>query len=47
MEVINQFEAIVSSFFNKIFLNESENKLLISLRDALVPKLMTGKIRVA
>jgi len=47
MEVITLFEAILSSFFNKIFLNESENKILISSRDALLPKLMNGKIRVA
>ena len=46
MEIIMQFEAIVSSFFNKIYLNESENKLLIRIRDALIPKLISGKIRV-
>jgi type I restriction enzyme S subunit len=41
------FEAIILPLFEKIDFNEKENQTLLHLRDSLLPKLMTGKIRVA
>ena len=43
---IKQFEEIVSSFGVQMQGNEEQNNNLISLRDALLPKLMSGEIRV-
>ncbi|MFH0874775.1 MAG: restriction endonuclease subunit S [archaeon] len=41
-----QFSNIVSSYFKKIENNTHEFKTLIQIRDSLLPKLMSGKIRV-
>jgi type I restriction enzyme S subunit len=46
-EVINRYEEISSLLFAKIFQNIKENQTLIQIRDSLLPKLMTGKIKVA
>lgn len=45
-EVMNSFEAIVGSLFAKLIANEAENKTLAELRDLLLPKFMSGEIRV-
>jgi len=45
-KIINKFSQIFESIFNKYVLNSIENRNLIKLRDTLLPKLMTGKIRV-
>lgn len=44
-EVI-QFEQSVSPYFKKMFLNESQIYSLKKLRDTLLPKLMSGEVRV-
>ncbi|MDA9226528.1 restriction endonuclease subunit S, partial [bacterium] len=41
------FGGIVGGYFEKISTNEDENKTLAELRDTLLPKLMSGEIRVA
>ncbi len=46
LEKINEFDAIVGNHFNKIELNRSQLTALQSLRDTLLPKLMSGEIRV-
>ncbi|HUX58111.1 MAG TPA: restriction endonuclease subunit S [Bacteroidales bacterium] len=46
-EIINRYEVLASSLFAKIFQNSKENQTLIQIRDTILPKLMTGKIRVA
>ena len=43
---IKQFEEIVAFFGVQMQGNEEQNNNLISLRDALLPKLMSGEIRV-
>jgi type I restriction enzyme, S subunit len=45
-EVLVQFEKLASSLFDKIFSNNLQNKNLTKIRDMLLPKLMSGKIRI-
>lgn len=42
----DQFQKFITTVLNKISLNEKENFRLINVRDALLPKLMSGEIRV-
>lgn len=44
--VLNKFYELVNLNFNKIELNQNEINTLKLMRDLLLPKLMTGKIRV-
>jgi len=44
--IILNFHKIFFFIFKKIFFNKEENKKLIILRDLLLPRLMSGKIRV-
>lgn len=44
--VLNDFDKIVRSQFEKILSNEHETAFLTSLRDTLLPKLMSGEIEV-
>lgn len=43
----DQFQEFISTVLKKINLNEEENFRLINLRDTLLPKLMSGEIRVS
>lgn len=45
--VIKRFEIVVNTLDKKILSNSKEIKTLTLLRDLLLPKLMTGKIKVA
>jgi type I restriction enzyme S subunit len=45
-DLIQQFEAINSTLFDKIEINIDENKNLSEIRDSLLPKLMSGEVRV-
>jgi type I restriction enzyme, S subunit len=44
--LIKKFKKIISEIFRKIQNNGNENNILSSLRDLLLPKLMSGEIRV-
>ncbi len=44
--LINEFEKIAKTLFSKIDCKGKENVLLSELRDSLLPKLMSGEIRV-
>ena len=44
--ILDKFEQTVSHFYERIALNLEENKTLTELRDNLLPKLMSGEIRV-
>jgi len=46
LDIINDFEKIVSPIFWEIYKNELENQKLAALRDLLLPKLMSGEIGV-
>ena len=46
-EVIQKFEAMVSPLMHAIALNALENKKLGEIRDALLPRLMSGEIDVS
>jgi|GEM_PF-377135 len=46
MELIVKFNSIVKHELRKILLNEKQIQILIRLRDTLLPKLMSGDIRV-
>jgi type I restriction enzyme S subunit len=45
-EVLDRFDRVISPIFEKIVVNELQNQTLKNIRDVLLPKLMTGKIRV-
>ena len=45
-KLVRKFDKIVESLYNEIYENERENKTLTQTRDALLPKLMSGEIRV-
>ena len=44
--VVRAFERVVSSFDNQIERNEFESRTLAALRDTLLPKLISGEVRV-
>lgn len=44
--ILTKFERIVGSFYNRIEKNNLQNNCLSQIRDVLLPKLMSGKIRV-
>ena len=44
--VISDFEMIVSKFDDRIKTNELESQRLASLRDTLLPRLMSGEIKI-
>lgn len=46
MEKVKEYNKIISSLFEKIGYNTKENNILSKLRDALLPKLMSGEIDV-
>ena len=43
-DIMRNFNDYVKPIFNKILLNIQENQKLSSLRDLLLPKLMSGEI---
>ena len=45
-DIIDNFTNIVNPFFDTIFHNRKENSILATLRDTLLPKLMSGEIDV-
>ena len=46
-EIINAYSQKTSPIFGKFLSNQKENQTLAELRDTLLPKLMSGEIRVA
>ncbi len=46
VEVLNQFNEVVVGMFDSIRGNDAENEFLIALRDTLLPKLISGEVRV-
>ncbi len=44
--LIQKFNEILESYFEKILTNSAENQTLAELRDTLLPKLMSGEMRV-
>ena len=46
-EIMTLFTATVEPIFKKIWANQSENEKLSSLRDTLLPKLMSGELDVS
>ncbi|KHF29516.1 hypothetical protein CM49_06547 [Paenibacillus sp. P1XP2] len=45
-KVLKSFDTIISSYYKLLEKNEIENLYLENLRDTLLPKLMSGEIRV-
>lgn len=45
-EIINEFQEIVKPLFDRIGMNKIENDRLASLRDTLLPRLMSGEIKI-
>ena len=46
MTKVSEFTKTVTPLFGKISENQQENQKLVSLRDTLLPKLMSGEINV-
>ncbi|AVE43246.1 TPA: restriction endonuclease subunit S [Proteus mirabilis] len=46
LEILKEFNLAVEGFFNKIFFNVKNIQTLENLRDTLLPKLMSGEVRV-
>ncbi|MCE7915141.1 MAG: restriction endonuclease subunit S [Nitrosomonas sp. PRO4] len=46
IEILRKFNKLASSYFAKIKLNHTQIRTLEALRDALLPKLMSGEVRV-
>ncbi len=44
--VIQEFEEMAKPYFKKMFNNQNQIRTLTSLRDSLLPKLMSGEVRV-
>lgn len=44
--IVNKFERVINPLNNKMEKNRVENKVLIELRDTLLPKLMNGEINL-
>lgn len=44
---LNEFHSIAAPMFEKIKANQTETENLISIRDTLLPKLMTGELDVS
>ena len=44
--IVSRFENTLSSLFNKMNFNNKETDTLTQLRDTLLPKLMSGELRV-
>lgn len=47
LSVMIKFDKIVSPMFEKMLQNQMENLKLTSLRDALLPRLMSGELDVS
>ncbi len=47
MTIQQRYQQVCSAFCDKIAQNEKESRTLASLRDALLPKLMRGEVRVS
>ena len=45
-EVLSEYEKLVTPLFNKIERNQQESRRLASIRDTLLPKLMSGDLKV-
>ena len=46
-ELLDEFGCIVKPWIDKIFFNAKQIRTLEKLRDTLLPKLMSGEVRVA
>ncbi len=46
LDYITEFESLVEPYFNKIDKNKAQIHTLTNLRDTLLPKLMSGEVRV-
>jgi len=44
--LIKKFDEICCNFFDKVISNKEENQILITLRDTLLPKLLSGEITI-
>lgn len=45
--ILSNFNSIIESYFQKIHSNQTQIRTLENLRDTLLPKLMSGEVRVA
>jgi type I restriction enzyme S subunit len=45
-EILNEFNSIISPVDRKVFINEQQIQTLTETRDRLLPKLMSGQLRI-
>lgn len=46
-QIVEEFDRVVTPLFAKQHQNTKENTTLIEIRDALLPRLISGKLRVS
>ncbi len=46
IDTVNEFTDIMNINYNNIVSNKEENKVLVKLRDTLLPKLISGEVRL-
>ena len=46
LQVLEQYEIVVEPFHLRMEVNDEESRTLASIRDALLPKLLSGNIRI-
>lgn len=46
-DVVRAFEAVVKPIFQKVFANREQAQTLSTLRDTLLPRLISGQLRLA
>lgn len=46
LKVLEDFHTITNPLFEKIRFTQKENQRLVALRDTLLPKLMSGEIKL-
>jgi len=44
--ICNAFSNVIEPLFKKIFLNDGESNIFVSIRDKLLPKLISGELRI-
>lgn len=45
-DIVKAFQSIIKELLTKVGINEKENQRLVALRDTLLPKLMSGEIKL-
>ena len=45
-QCLNAYDKLVDGMFKKMLANDQESRILVDLRDMLLPKLISGELRI-